>query len=207
MDRPRRRRTEALGIRQLTWNAPRAPAAHSGRSDIVELLDMEIVSMETIAMESAFEGATVGFLVWRLSMKWKAAVDRAVAPLELTHAQYSVVSSLLGMERSGRRPSQRELADHTGLEPVYISKLVRALEQSGFVARTADETDSRAVRLALTERGRDVASEAIEIVGRLLDELTESLGGTRGARTARFADELRALLAQPIAIRRPEEEP
>ncbi|GHI03432.1 hypothetical protein Scel_17530 [Streptomyces cellostaticus] len=48
-------------------------------------------------MSKASEGATPGFLVWRLSMKWRVAVDRAVAPLGLTHAQYSLVASLYGM--------------------------------------------------------------------------------------------------------------
>lgn len=79
-------------------------------------------------MSTASTGATPGFLVWRLSMKWRVAVDRAVAPLGLTHAQYSLVASLHGMQRSGLRPSQRHLADHTGLEALYVSKLARALE-------------------------------------------------------------------------------
>jgi MarR family transcriptional regulator, organic hydroperoxide resistance regulator len=79
--------------------------------------------------------STAGYLVWRLSMKWRAAVDAAVAPLGLTHAQYSVLASLRGMTYAGQRPSQRELADHTGLDPIYISKLARALEKSGVVAR------------------------------------------------------------------------
>ena len=38
-------------------------------------------------MSNGSEKATPGFLVWRLSMKWRVAVDRAVAPLGLTHAQ------------------------------------------------------------------------------------------------------------------------
>lgn len=156
-------------------------------------------------MEPLLEGATVGFLVWRLSMKWRTAVDRAVAPLGLTHAQYSVVSSLLGMERSGARPSQRELSDHTGIDQVYVSKLVSALERAGLVTRTADATDSRAVRLALSGQGREVASQATGIVGRLLEELTEPFGGTRTARGRAFADELRTLLA-PSARDRNEEE-
>ena len=44
---------------------------------------------------------TPGHLVWRLSMKWRVAVDRAVAPLGLTHAQYVVLSSLSFLERDG----------------------------------------------------------------------------------------------------------
>ena len=140
---------------------------------------------------------TPGFLVWRLSMKWRAAVDRAVAPLGLTHAQYSMLSSLYGMVRAGERPSQRRLADHTGFEPIYVSKLVRALEAAALVQRTADPADSRAIRLALTDAGTDVAERAIAIVRDLQEELTAPLGGTRGGRTRALVRDLRALLDAP----------
>jgi DNA-binding MarR family transcriptional regulator len=149
-------------------------------------------------MSKGYEKASPGFLVWRLSMKWRVAVDRAVAPLGLTHAQYSLVASLYGMRRSGLRPSQRQLADHTGLEPLYVSKLARALESAGLVERARDPRDPRAVQLALTERGQDVTRQAIEIVQELLQRLLEPLGGLDGARTREFSRELAALLDVPL---------
>ncbi|UUU29013.1 MarR family transcriptional regulator [Streptomyces sp. CA-210063] len=149
-------------------------------------------------MSSAFEGATPGFLVWRLSTKWRVAVDRAVAPLGLTHAQYALVASLYGMHRAGQRPSQRQLADHTGLEALYVSKLARALETAGLLERTRDPRDPRAVQLALTEEGRDVARRAIEVVQGLLRQLLEPLGGLDSARTREFARDLTALLDVPL---------
>src|SRR5215468_8364647 len=92
---------------------------------------------------------TTGYLLWRVATKWRAAVDRAVAPLGLTHAQYSVLASLYGLSRTGSRPSQRELADFTGLEPIFVSKLVRALEASGILVRDEHPSDPRAVSLRL----------------------------------------------------------
>jgi Transcriptional regulators len=145
-------------------------------------------------MSSTSEHATPGFLVWRLSTKWRVAVDRAVAPLGLTHAQYSLVASLYGMHRTGRRPSQRQLADHTGLEPLYVSKLARALEAAGVVDRTRDPADPRAIRLSLTEDGREVARRAIGVVQGLLEQLLEPLGGLGGERTKAFSRELATLL-------------
>jgi DNA-binding MarR family transcriptional regulator len=145
-------------------------------------------------MSTATPGPTPGFLVWRLSMKWRVAVDRALAPLGLTHAQYSLMASLFGMQRSGLRPNQRELADHTGLEALYVSKLARTLETDGMVERHRDPHDSRAVRLALTDRGRDAAREAITVVQGLLDELLAPLGGLAGERTEAFVRDLTALL-------------
>ncbi|MFC9914560.1 MarR family winged helix-turn-helix transcriptional regulator [Streptomyces sp. NPDC059862] len=143
-------------------------------------------------------GPTPGFLVWRLSMKWRVAVDRAVAPLGLTHAQYSLVASLYGMQRSGLRPSQRRLADHTGLEPLYVSKLARALETAGLLERTRDPQDPRAVQLALTDQGRDVTRRAISVVQRLLGQLLEPLGGLDSPRAREFTRDLATLLDAPL---------
>jgi DNA-binding MarR family transcriptional regulator len=161
------------------------------------MLYMEIVSMYGISMMIPGHAPTPGFLVWRLSMKWRAAVDRAVAPLGLTHGQYSVLASLQGMSEAGLHPSQRELADHTGLEPLHVSKVVRALEQAGLVERVANPADARAVLLAPTKRGSKVALEAITIVGALLDQLTAPLGGRRGKQTRALTDALQTLLAVP----------
>lgn len=137
---------------------------------------------------------TPGYLVWRLSMKWRAAVDRAVGPLGLTHAQYSLLASLYGMTRGGTRPSQRQLADHTGLEPIFVSKLVRTLEAAGLVRRDAHPDDARAVQLTLTDEGADVAVRAVAVVRKLHEELTAPLGGPGAAPTAEFTHALHTLL-------------
>ena len=127
-------------------------------------------------------------------MRWRTTVDRAVAPLGLTHAQYAVLASLAGMTQAGESPSQRALADHTGLEPIYVSKLIGALDSAGLVSRSRDPNDSRAMRLALTPRGSEVASEAIGVVARLHQELLAPLGGTDTPRARSFARTLAALL-------------
>ncbi|MFJ3790606.1 MarR family winged helix-turn-helix transcriptional regulator [Kitasatospora sp. NPDC090091] len=146
------------------------------------------------------KGPTPGFLVWRLSTRWRTAVDRALAPLGLTHAQYTLLGSLHGMHRSGQRPSQRQLADHTGLEALYVSKIARSLEASGLIERTPDPADTRAVRLSLTTEGEQAARRAVATVQLLLDRLLAPLGGLGGERTAAFAAELTALLDVPLDV-------
>jgi DNA-binding MarR family transcriptional regulator len=149
-------------------------------------------------METEVRG-NVGFLVWRVSMRWRAAMDRALAPLGLTHAQYSVLAPLYGMSAGGARPSQRELADFTGLDPVYISKLVRALEREGFLTRSVKASDPRAVELALTSQGTESVREGITLVTALRDRLTRPLGGNAGPRTAELARMLLELVDAPEA--------
>ena len=138
-----------------------------------------------------------GFLIWRLSTGWRAAMDRVLEPLGLTQAQYAVLAPLYGMSRSGARPSQRELADLTGLDAVYISKLVRALERAGFVERSASTVDTRAVELTLTDRGVATVREAMPLVVRLRDELSKPLGGIDGERTRQLTAMLVELLDAP----------
>lgn len=131
-------------------------------------------------------------------MKWRVAVDRAVGPLGLTHAQYALMASLYGMSRAGLRPSQRRLADHTGLEALYVSKLARALEDAGLVTRTRDPDDPRAMQLTLTEEGRDVTRRAIRVVQGLLDQLLAPLGGQDDPRARQFTRDLATLLDAPL---------
>jgi len=137
---------------------------------------------------------TTGFLIWRLSTKWRADVDRALAPLGLTHAQFSVLAALAGLSRQDRRPNQRELAGFTGLEPLYVSRLARALESAGLVERPVDPADPRAVRLVLTERGRTTAAEAVAIVHERHAALTKAIGGADGERNRVLRETLLTLL-------------
>jgi DNA-binding MarR family transcriptional regulator len=141
---------------------------------------------------------TPGALVWRLSMKWRVAVDRALVPLNLTHAQYVLLATLFGMARDGRRPSQRELADEAGLEALYVSKLARGLDVGGLVQRTRDPVDTRTVRLSLTERGHAVVEPAIAEVRVLLDRLMAPLGGRDDDRAKALVRDLSALLDAPL---------
>lgn len=137
---------------------------------------------------------TTGSLVWHLALRWRAEVDRAVAPLGLTQAQYSVLASLHVMTERSRNPTQRELADFTELQPIYVSKLLRALELEGHVARQPDSVDTRAVRVALTEGGRKTIIAARKIVRALDHHLTAPLGGSEGQQTRAFAQSLRMLI-------------
>lgn len=131
-------------------------------------------------------------------MKWRVAVDRSLASLGLTHAQYSLLASLLDLQQDGTRPSQRRLADHTGLEPLYVSKLARTLETAGLLKRTPDPADTRAVQLALTAHGHTLTSRAVVLVQELMDRLLEPLGGLGGPDTSAFTRDLTALLDVPL---------
>jgi DNA-binding MarR family transcriptional regulator len=153
----------------------------------------------------ANETSTTGALVWRLTMRWRAAVDRAVGPFGLTHAQFSALASLRQLTGLGEEPSQRRLAEFTGLGPIYVSKLVRSLERAGMVIRSPDPSDGRAVLLTLTSEGVDVIDRAAVVVRALNDELTSPLGAPGSAELQAFRSALQTLLdAAPRGVPLPE---
>ncbi|MBT2499367.1 MarR family transcriptional regulator [Agromyces sp. ISL-38] len=151
-------------------------------------------------------GAMAGAFVWRLSTRWRAAVDRAVSVHGLTHATYVVLTTLYSLRGAARpadgpsSPSQRALADASGMEPMYVSRLIRSLESDGLVVRTRDERDTRIVRLNITDRGLSVVRPAMRTVQALLDQLLAPLGGRDSTRTVEFVATLTELLNAPLDL-------
>jgi DNA-binding MarR family transcriptional regulator len=137
---------------------------------------------------------SLGYLVWHLTLRWRAELDRSLAPLGLTSAQYAVLASLYGLSQGGARPSQRELADFAGLEPMHVSKLVRALQRAGLVARAGNPTDTRAVQLSVTDRGVQVVTAARAKVLELEEQRLAPLGGRGSQQSAQLREALLVLL-------------
>jgi DNA-binding MarR family transcriptional regulator len=138
---------------------------------------------------------STGWLIWQVALRCRTATDRALAPVGLSNAQYGVLASLAGLSRDGTNPSQRQLAEFAGLEPMTVSKLVRALERDGLIERTEDPADSRAIRLNLTKPGLTVLTEARRIVTDLNEHLLVPLGGPNSHRTNQLHEGLIALFS------------
>ena len=151
---------------------------------------------------------SIGFLVWHLTLRWRAELDRALAPLGLTSAQYAVLASLHGLSQGGARPSQRELADFAGLEPMHVSKLIRALQHAGLVERSAHPTDTRAVQLSITNRGVGVVIAARTTLLEVEEQRLTPLGGRQSKRSIELRETLLELLRharRPTSAAAPED--
>ena len=150
---------------------------------------------------------SIGYLAWHLSLRWRAQLDRKLAPLHLTSAQYGVLASLYGLSRGGSQPSQRELADFTGLEPMHVSKLIRALERAGLVERASNPHDTRAVQLKVTDRGIKVVTAGRATVLELEEQRLAPLGGRRSLQSAELRDTLLVLLRHTETMRSAGQQP
>lgn len=59
--------------------------------------------------------------------------------------------------------SGRELSELMEVQPATVTKMVRRLKASGFVTTKQDSRDSRVSRVYLTDQGRAVKSEVVEV--------------------------------------------
>jgi DNA-binding MarR family transcriptional regulator len=115
--------------------------------------------------ESLDPSETVGLLFWRVTLRWQRKVVGALKPLGLTHVQFVLLVATWWLTHvAGEQPSQRRIADHAGTDPMMTSQVLRVLASKGLVVRESDPSDSRALRIGITEQGVDLALHAGEIV-------------------------------------------
>jgi MarR family transcriptional regulator, organic hydroperoxide resistance regulator len=96
------------------------------------------------------------------------AVYRPVLePLGLTHPQYLVLLAL--WERSPR--SLGELAAELAMEPATLSPLIKRLEAQGRVSRTRNADDERVLDIALTEQGRALRRDALDVPPQIMERV------------------------------------
>jgi DNA-binding MarR family transcriptional regulator len=97
----------------------------------------------------------------------------------LTPTQYSV----LGLVRSRGPLGLAELTELEGLNPTMLSRIVRVLDESGYIRRLPDPSDLRAARVEITpagelvhERIRDRRTAVLaECLSRLPPETADTL--------------------------------
>jgi DNA-binding MarR family transcriptional regulator len=88
-------------------------------------------------------------------------------PLGLTHPKYLVMLAL--WEREPRRV--KELAETLQLDPGTLSPLLKRLEARGYIRRERDPHDERALAVVLTERGRELRTDAERIPPAIVERL------------------------------------
>jgi DNA-binding MarR family transcriptional regulator len=123
----------------------------------------------------------------RLSRRLRKHALAGLTPTQL--------AALATVERSG--PMRLgDLAAAEGIAPSTLTRLVTALEDSGYVRRYADPTDARASTLAITPRGHDML-ERLRTETTMV--LTQSLTLLTAAQRAALAEALPVLeqLAEP----------
>ena len=93
-------------------------------------------------------------------------------PMGLTHPQYLVMLALWGQSPL----AVKELIEMLQLDGPTLSPLLKRLEAAGLVTRTRDPDDERQLRIDLTQQGRALREDALNVPPSVVAKLSMSLG-------------------------------
>ena len=99
----------------------------------------------------------------------QALVVEASMDLGLTYAEFSML--LILFDREGC--SQDDMTAYLHVDKAAITRVIKKLEERGYIYRQQDTTDRRLKRLYLTDEGRKIEKRIKDIVRRILDYLSE----------------------------------
>ena len=139
------------------------------------------MSRETRAIKDLFATSSlgapekaVGFVLWRVVHRYVREVDRALAPLGLTHLQFTTLAMAAWLGRTGDAVTQVALARAADIQPMQVSHMLKALEDKGLLTRARNAADTRAKYISVTAAGlralRRALPVGIEVQRRLFGE-------------------------------------
>lgn len=118
------------------------------------------------------EVGAVGYPLKRAQHALRAAMDAALAPLDLTTAQYAVLSALERAERAGDAAlSGAELARRGFVTPQTMTGLVAGLERRALVRRRPHPAHGRVLEVGMTAAGRATLRRAHGAAGAVEDRM------------------------------------
>jgi MarR family transcriptional regulator, organic hydroperoxide resistance regulator len=93
-------------------------------------------------------------------------------PMGLTHPQYLVMLALWGQSPL----AVKELIEMLQLDGPTLSPLLKRLEAAGLVTRARDPRDERQLQISLTDKGRALREQALNVPPSVVAKLGVSLG-------------------------------
>jgi DNA-binding MarR family transcriptional regulator len=107
---------------------------------------------------------STGFLLWQVTNLWQRSIKKALEPYDLTHSQFVLMASIHWLHLHEQEVTQIVLSNHTKIDPMTTSTVLRTLQQKGLLVRQEHQTDTRAKTVVLTEAGIGIVKEAVVAV-------------------------------------------
>ncbi len=128
------------------------------KTDMKKKLDDVFAAPTLGAPENA-----VGFVLWRLVHRYVRELDRALAGLDLTHLQFTILALAAWLARFSEVVTQPQLARFGDIHPMQVSKVLKALEDKRLIRRPGSQADSRVRLVAITAAGVTALRRALPI--------------------------------------------
>jgi DNA-binding MarR family transcriptional regulator len=133
---------------------------------------------------------STGFLLWQVTNLWQREIKKALEEYKLTHSQFVLLASIHWLTLDKQKVTQILLSNHTKIDPMTTSTVLRTLQMKGLVKRQEHESDTRAKTVGLTEIGLKNIKQAIKTV----EQFDKHFFGLLENKTKDFNDKLLTLL-------------
>ena len=125
-------------------------------------------------------------------------LEQSMRQIGLHSGQIFVLISL--WNKDGQ--TQIELVNKLNLSPPTINKMIKSLENNGFVSSRRSKTDARKVRVSLSEKGKDVRLKVERQWQKLENEFFSPLNETEKLILQQVFDKLKENLITKVAKRK-----
>jgi MarR family transcriptional regulator, organic hydroperoxide resistance regulator len=105
-----------------------------------------------------------GYLLWQLSMRWQLKMKKGLDSVGITLTQFVLLAALHWLSRTEEIVTQNDLVQHTQIDKMTTSKVLRTLQNKRWITRNEHAKDTRAKTVYLTEEGKLVLQKALSIV-------------------------------------------
>ena len=117
---------------------------------------------------------SIGSLVGRVRLEIVDALDKELAPMDITAAQYVIIMSLA----IGQADSPSALCKGISYDPGAMTRMLDRLERRGLIQRAPNPNDRRSTILELTDEGKAVYPKLREsvviVLNRFLRDFTKA---------------------------------
>ena len=118
--------------------------------------------------------SSVGYLLNRVRTELLDAIEKELAPLDITAAQYIIMAQLA----YSLADSASQLCKSISYDPGAMTRMIDRLETKGLVRRVRSAEDRRAVNLELTAEGNAVfpkmRASVVDVLNRIMHGFTKS---------------------------------
>ena len=103
-----------------------------------------------------------GFLLWQVTNLWQREIKKSLEYYDLTHPQFVILASTYWFELKNIEPTQIFLSNHSKIDPMTTSTILKNLEKKSYIVRTNSTVDTRAKLIKLTKIGREKTRVAVK---------------------------------------------
>lgn len=114
----------------------------------------------TFSVERAEDSS--GFLLWQVTSLWQQKIKKVLNDTyQLNHSQFVIMTSIHWLTLHNNEVTQVSLAQHTKMESMNVSQVLKSLQSKNYIIRREHPTDTRAKIVFLSLTGEQLIKQAI----------------------------------------------